>query len=359
MPMPIKASLLKAIFPIAKYEIQSCTSLEQLKYQIHFNYNRGDGLLPEIQDAIDKVAEMCWEVKSGESHVPSVSSHTQKRSWFSTNVPSVTYVDNSWNWGSNNTTYNTPGEPRKKKETSLEEYLIGAGIMVAMAIVTGIAAVSFGNLFSEICNHASHFFNNEGSALGASLLIGMGVSYGLAMFTLYELVGGLLMTAMVAGAFANPAVWAFAAIALSAIIVMPLFNMFVREGIYSAFSLFDKQALVENDGRFRMLDDTELDNLPSDIDPDRVHFATLCQHASLRETQVRQRFAFFDYNSEKMDGVLKDVRAMRNDGKDSVAIELETGKKKTFSLFKSQRAPSAPPIKAEIPVVAVAVAVAL
>ena len=364
---PIDTTVLKNIFSIAsRLDMRRSNTVDDWKPYLLESYCVSLQVTPDqdIQSAIRKVAQMYWDAQNGavvcqqeteaniasSSYGPSRGSSSIFGNPSSFNFTPLVNVDNSdRHWGS--TTNNYSGTPhskdkKEKKETTLEEHLIAAGIFIGMAIVTGLAAVALKPLLDEVCNHASRFYHNEGYVLGASLLIGMGLSYCLTMFALYELTGTLLMTAMTAGAFANPAIWAFAAIALTSVIAMPLVNMFVREGIYTLFSLFDSQALVKNDNRFRTLTDVELDTLDNRIDPDRVNFATLLKHKELKLTQTRQRFAFFDTNSDKMGEVLADVRGMRNQST-SVDILHDGNAKKQFYLFKpaviEDYTPSAPP----------------
>lgn len=233
--------------------------------------------------------------------------------------PLFSYTDRSWNTYSTTNNYRTQSSQEKKNQT-LEETLLQIGITIAVVIVGAIALVSFGYLAAEMANHISRIYHNEGTVEGFMLLTGMGLSYCLAALTLYEIAGGLLMASMAAAAFVNPAAWAAAFIVLGAVIATPAFNMVIREGIYSLFSMFDNQALVKDDHRFRGLTQAEQDSLPEEIDPDRVNFVTLCKYDQLKPTQLRQRFAFFDYNSKAMNEVLHDVREMRHSHAGNVDI---------------------------------------
>lgn len=288
---------------------------------------------------IDRVVGMYLEVKrqstasyTSTAGSPSVSTRrmpepsTDTSSWWrGWHMPSFTYFDNRWDWSTRNTTTNTTNHnhdsapdnrengrnPRDKQEPTVQQRLKQIGIMVIGAIVSAIAMMTLLPLCYEIFNHISRIWHNEGTAQGSLLLLGVATSYCLAMFSVYEIAGGLVMGLMMAAGFANPAAWACAAIALTAVIATPLFNMFIREGIYTMFSAFDDQALVSTDNRFRVLTPAEEENLDNCIDADRVNFATLCKYDELKPTQTRQRFAFFDYNSDAMSRVLGETRAMR------------------------------------------------
>lgn len=370
--MPIAASELRTLYTLTKAQYDTYegnNSHAALAERVLMNTPswRETGFLYPPKN-IEHVVQMYLEVKEGSSSSyssyagasstayassSSASSSTNTSSWFS-HTPGLSYVDNSWNWGNTYTSSsNTSSNNHNKKEdknSSTEQLLMQIGIVIFLAITGFIAAVSFGSLFSEIYNHASRLFNNEGAVQGAFLLMGVATSYCLAMLSIYTVAGGLLMGAMMAAGFANPAAWACAAIALSAVIATPLFNMVIREGIYTLFSWFDHQALISTDNRFRVLTQTEIDNLDETIDPDRVNFATLCKYDELKPTQTRQRFAFFDYNSAKMDSVLKETRAMRNATPETaqIDIKLPEANQVSFSLFKAARpsshAPSAPPM---------------
>lgn len=293
---------------------------------------------------------------SSSSYRRSPSSRNTSSSWFS-GIPSFTYVDNSWNWGTYNTTNNNTSSSsntnnkKEEKESSAEAMLMMLAVGVILSITAFIAAISFGHLFSELANHTDRLFNNDGVIQGSLLLMGVGVSYCLAMLSIYELAGSLIIGTMVAAGFANPAVWACSAIAFSAIIATPVVNMLVREGIYSLFSLFDNQALVSTDNRFRVLTQAEVDSLDKNIDPNRVNFATRCKYEELKPSQTRQRFAFFDYNSPEMNDALKETRAMRKATGSNATVQLElpdSEQKVSFSLFRTAGGtnpnPSAPPM---------------
>jgi len=374
--MPMKASELRTLYTLTKNQYddyEGNNSHAALADRVKNNtpsWHDTGFLYP--QEHIDHVVQMYLEIKNGSSNnyssyagasflnsssSPSSSAHSSGNTSSSFSMPSFTYVDNSWNWGDTNTTnINTSSSNTKnkkeEKDSSLEQLLIKIGVTIGLVFLGFIAAVSFGSLFSEIYNHASRLFNNEGAVQGSLLLMGVATSYCLAMLSIYEIAGGLLMGTMMAAGFANPAAWGCAAIALSALIAVPLFNMVIREGIYALFSWFDDQALVSTDNRFRMLTPTEVDSLDDKIDPDRINFATLCKYDELKPTQTRQRFAFFDYNSPEMNNVLKETRAMRSatQNKSRVDIKLPESDKVSFSLFKAARpsfhappAPSAPP----------------
>mgnify|MGYP003635695717 CR=1 FL=1 len=340
--------------------------------------NTRDNLIQRIQSAARakayplndthavKIVDMYLEAKLGtaqnySSHagarsIPSTSSSSARSSrntssWWS--MPSFSMpssinlvsnnVDNSWNMGnttninqtniSSSSSSNNTSNKKDKKSTSAEAYLMQIGIIVIGAVLAGIAAITLAPLCYEISNHISRIWNNEGTVQGSLLLMGVATSYCLAMFSIYEIAGGLIMGAMMAASFANPAAWAAAAIAIIAVIALPVFNMVIRESIYSVFSLFDNQALVSTDNRFRMLTQAEEDNLHPDIDVDRVNFATLCKYDELKPSQTRQRFAFFDYNTDAMNRVLGETRAMRHASQSNSNVP--------FSLFKQEQPPRA------------------
>lgn len=352
--MTMKISDLVALFSITKDEydeydeyaqfvdiLESKTLHEyiqdavQRRARIHYKISMEEPLPDELKKNIDKVVTMYLEIISNAPIAEPLSTDdagiypgTQRgRSLFSSTEPGrrgpfFSYTDRSWNFY-NTTHQNQSGrspDDRSTNEPTLEERLAQLAIMVGSVIVGAIAVVSFGYLASEMANHISRIYHNEGTVQGFMLLTGVGLSYCLAALTLYEVAGGLLMAAMTAAAFVHPAAWAVAIIALGAVIATPVFNMVIREGIYGLFSMFDSQALVKEDNRFRGLTLAEEQSLPRDIDPDRVHFSTLCKHAELKSTQTRQRFAFFDYNSNEMNAVIHAVRAMRNPEVDAVQI---------------------------------------
>ncbi|MDF1683673.1 MAG: hypothetical protein P1U36_03350 [Legionellaceae bacterium] len=260
--------------------------------------------------------------------------------------------------------YNSPtrSHESKKKDkenkSSVEQNVKAVGLVVALAFLTWIASKTIEPLYNEILNHNSRFTHNEGAVQGSLLLMGIATSYCLALLSIYEIAGGLLMGAMMAAGFANPAAWACAAIALSALIAMPLFNMVIREGIYSLFSAFDNQALVDTDNRFRVLTQTEADKLPRKIDVDRINFATLAKHDELELSQVRSRFALFDWNTSEMSAVLKDIRTMRTPTGAEHGVNIknpDTDQFVKFSFFRAEPLndtsshyqptdPSAPPL---------------
>lgn len=270
------------------------------------------------------------------------------------------FSDRSWGKTTNNTTinnFNTPQssntEEEKKKEKTLEQLIAQAAVIVMGTLIGGIAVVSFGFLSLEILNHISRFYHDEGRALSASLLLGMGASYCLAMVALYQLTSTFLMAVMTTAAFAHPAVCAFTIIAFGSLIATPLINKYIREEIYKFFSSNDDLALVKEDNRFRTLTLSEQQNHDRRIDIDRVNFATLCKYDELQSTQTRQP-AFYDFNSAKMDEVLKVTRSMRYKDTSEVEIELGDTGKRRFSLFKSDltRATSAPRYAYSEPVIA-------
>ena len=248
---------------------------------------------------------------------------TQQQSWF----PSFFYVDNSLHLNTNNTTKH----PEKKKNLTLEEILLQVVIVIGVTVTTAIAAISFGYLAAEIGNHASRIYHNESMALGFALLSGVLLSYCLAMITLYAIAGGLLMAAMTAAAFSGPAGWAAAVICLGALIATPVFNMFIREGIYTLFSSFtDSQSLVAGDSRFMVVDNQATED--RFIDPDRANFAILHTHEELKLSDRRQRFAWFDTNSQAMNLALQDVRKIRSLEHNSIEMTVERGELRNFSL---------------------------
>jgi hypothetical protein len=367
--MPMNKKELQQLYTLTKkhYSLFEPTTNTQvgLANQVRDEQLRISSFISEERD-IDHVVQMYLEAKLGtaqnySSHagarsIPSTSfssarSSRNTSSWWSipsSNVPSFTYVDNSWDWSTtnnttnnNNTSSNNTNNNQDKKSTSAEAYLMQIGIIVIGAVLAGIAAITLAPLCYEISNHISRIWNNEGTVQGSLLLMSIATSYCLAMFSIYEIAGGLIMGAMMAASFANPAAWAAAAIAITAVIALPVFNMVIREGIYSVFSLFDNQALVSTDNRFRMLTQAEEDQLPENIDVDRVNFATLCKYDELKPSQTRQRFAFFDYNTDAMNRVLGETRAMRHASQSNSNVP--------FSLLRQEQPqsthvePTAPP----------------
>ncbi len=319
---------------------------EAVQGAARFHYNLYKKPLPdELINNIEKVVTMYLEIigeapiaEPFSTHEAGIYSGTQRgRSLSSSTEPHrrEPYLGYNLNGYFFNTTHQD--HRGRDNEPTLEERLLQLAIMVGSVIVGAIAVVSFGYLASEMANHISRIYHNEGTVQGFMLLTGVGLSYCLAALTLYEVAGGLLMAAMTAAAFVHPAAWAVAILALGAVIATPVFNMVIREGIYGLFSMFDSQALVKEDNRFRGLTLAEEQSLPSDIDPDRVHFATLCKHAELKSTETRQPFAFFDYNSNKMNAVIHEVRAMRNREVNAVQITAPGNDASQARLFSLRR----------------------
>jgi|GEM_PF-5223060 len=359
--MPMNAKTLVNVYTATKQQydtMEGNNEAEVLKERVR-TYLTDNSIESDVTD-IKKVVDMYLEVKerlsnnhASYSDAPysqsprDTSEHST--SWFS--MPNFTYNDNRWIWGSYNTTNNiTSSNPNHQEEkSSLEQMLMQIGIIIFLGIVAILATVLFKDLFYEIFQHVSRLWNNEGTFQGSLLLMGIATSYCLSMLSLYLIAGQFLMATMMMAGFANPAVWTCSAITLAALIVTPLFNMMIREGIYTLFSQFDDQALVSTDNRFRVLTQTEIDNLPDNIDPDRINFATLCKYDELKPTQKRQPFAFFDYNSPRMNHVLEDIRAMRTAKKETVDIKRPDSSPISFCLKKTTFMPSAPPIPEEIP----------
>lgn len=319
----------------------------------HYNITHGARIPQTLSNNINKVVDMYLELMAPAAvaypEVEALPLPRYEPSYLDQLVhrPLFSYTDRSWNTYNTTNNYGTQSSKEKKNQT-LEETLLQIGITIGAGIVGAIALVSFGYLAAEMANHISRIYHNEGTVEGFMLLTGMGLSYCLAALTLYEIAGGVLLASMAAAAFVNPAAWAAAFIVLGAVIATPVFNMVIREGIYSLFSMFDNQALVKEDHRFRGLTQAEEDSLPSYIDPDRVNFATLCKYDELKPTQKRTQFAFFDYNSKEMSEVLHDVREMRH----SHAVNVEKQGCGLFSLrhAKITTAPRSTPVAVAVAV---------
>ncbi len=333
-------------------KIRDLKNIFDVTHEFYYSDKSKVNLLADVKNLLDKTmnaydVEKVVDLYLEYANQTSVASGSNVEGIFERYVPSERRYEtsnnyfsyNPWIWTTNNNYGTSNNQQGSSKQRSLEEILAEIAIGVGVVILGAIAAVSFGNLMSEFVNHSARMYHNEGWVEGAFLMLGMWASFSMAAYALYALAGNLLMATMTAAAFSNPAAWAAAVIVLGAVIATPLVNMFVREAIYGVFAFFDGQKLVDNDNRFRALTAAELDNLPSDVDPDRIHVATLMLYKTLKPTQVRQEYAFYDYNSEPMNDVLGGVRAMRTLNKSSdkaVSIKQldDTEQEVSFSLKK-------------------------